>query len=155
MYRILILTSLFMLTLAVSGWAQHSADEEELIRLLTEFLQGASVNDASVHDRFWADDLVYTSSSGERFGKTHIMRNLETAPQYEAEDEEPPVIFHAEDIDVRLFGDAAVVAFRLVATSGDEDEGEVETANYFNTGTFIKREGKWQAVAWQATRIPE
>ncbi len=27
--------------------------------------------------------------------------------------------------------------------------------NYFNTGTFLKREGKWQAVAWQATIIPK
>jgi hypothetical protein len=27
-------------------------------------------------------------------------------------------------------------------------------ANYFNTGTFLKRGGKWQAVGWQATRIP-
>jgi hypothetical protein len=27
-------------------------------------------------------------------------------------------------------------------------------ANYFNTGTFVKRDNKWQAVAWQATKIP-
>jgi hypothetical protein len=25
---------------------------------------------------------------------------------------------------------------------------------YFNTGTFRKRDGEWRAVAWQATRIP-
>ena len=25
---------------------------------------------------------------------------------------------------------------------------------FYNTGTFVKRRGRWQAVAWQATRIP-
>jgi hypothetical protein len=27
--------------------------------------------------------------------------------------------------------------------------------NYYNTGTFVNRNSQWQAVAWQATRIPE
>jgi len=25
---------------------------------------------------------------------------------------------------------------------------------YFNTGTFLRRNGAWQVVAWQATAIP-
>ncbi|MBO0856941.1 MAG: hypothetical protein J2P21_00500 [Chloracidobacterium sp.] len=25
--------------------------------------------------------------------------------------------------------------------------------SYLNTGTFLKRTGKWQAVSWQATRM--
>jgi hypothetical protein len=25
---------------------------------------------------------------------------------------------------------------------------------YFNTGTFLKRDGEWRALAWQATVIP-
>ena len=28
-------------------------------------------------------------------------------------------------------------------------------AKYLNTGTFAKRGGKWQAVAWQATRLQD
>jgi hypothetical protein len=27
--------------------------------------------------------------------------------------------------------------------------------NYFNTGTFLRRDGLWQVVAWQATRMPD
>ena len=30
-----------------------------------------------------------------------------------------------------------------------------QTLNYFNTGTFLRRDGLWQVVAWQATRIPD
>jgi hypothetical protein len=36
---------------------------------------------------------------------------------------------------------------------GTPDDGS-EAKNYFNTGTFLKRGGNWQAVAWQATVIP-
>jgi ribonuclease BN (tRNA processing enzyme) len=31
----------------------------------------------------------------------------------------------------------------------------VETARYLNTGTFVKRDGRWRVVAWQATRMAE
>jgi hypothetical protein len=35
-----------------------------------------------------------------------------------------------------------------------EKAGKKEVKNYFNTGTFLKRNGKWQAAGWQATAIP-
>jgi len=34
------------------------------------------------------------------------------------------------------------------------NQGKAETVYFRNTGTFLKRNGKWQAVAWQATRVP-
>jgi len=46
-----------------------------------------------------------------------------------------------------------VVAFRLVATPVDKF-GEDAILNYLNTGTFLKRNGIWQVVAWQATQMP-
>jgi hypothetical protein len=30
----------------------------------------------------------------------------------------------------------------------------MQVANFLNTGTFLKRNGKWQAVASQATKMP-
>jgi hypothetical protein len=40
----------------------------------------------------------------------------------------------------------------LVGTT--QRAGKTEVAKFFNTGTFLKRNGKWQVVGWQATRIP-
>src|SRR5262245_4807134 len=56
----------------------HSAapDAEELTKLLRQFLEGASKNDLDAHNRFWADDLIYTSSSGRRLGKKDIIREV-------------------------------------------------------------------------------
>ncbi|MGH9902936.1 MAG: hypothetical protein ACRD68_14105, partial [Pyrinomonadaceae bacterium] len=60
--------------------AQTAPDAAELTRLLKEFLAGASRNDASVHDRFWAEDLIYTGSSGRRVGKADLKRVERPAP---------------------------------------------------------------------------
>jgi hypothetical protein len=32
---------------------------------------------------------------------------------------------------------------------------EDQLTHYLNTGTFLKRDGKWQAVGWQATTVPK
>ena len=53
-------------------------DEAELTRLLRAFLAGAS--DLAAHERFWADELVYTGSSGRRIGKADIVRDLHAPP---------------------------------------------------------------------------
>jgi len=128
----------------------HAADDSaELATLLNEFLAGASVNDAAAHERFWADDLVYTSSGGERFGKQAILDGLRAE---NAETAEPQVVYSAEDVSIRLYDDMAVVAFRLLGTAQGDPGG---VTHYLNTGTFQKREGEWQAVAWQATRVPQ
>ena len=132
-----------LLLLAVSPVAGATSEEETLTRILNEFLAGASVHDAAAHERCWEDDLVYTSSAGLRVGKADILEGLD--PDDEAAAEEPEVVYSAEDIRIRQYGDTAVVAFRLLG-AGQE---------YFNTGTFVKREGEWRVVAWQATIIPK
>ncbi len=126
-----------------------SGNEErgQLVALLEQFL--ATSHTKAAHERFWSDDLVYTSSSGTRFGKADILEGF-TADASAGQDE-PTVVYSGEDVDVRIYGSTAVVAFRLVGTPADES---AETAYYFNTGTFVNRGGEWRAVAWQATKIP-
>ncbi|SHE98999.1 conserved hypothetical protein [Microbulbifer donghaiensis] len=140
--RTLICTLLFTLCAAQAS----AGDREQLQQKLDAFLAGAA-GDADVHQRFWADDLIYTSSSGKRFGKEVIMQGLEAA-----KGQPVTASYRAEEVDIRLFDDIAVVAFKLVGE--DRSSGEPETSHYFNTGTFVKRDGEWRAVAWQATKIP-
>ena len=146
--------SIFVLVLAAtfSGQAQSAPDAAELTRLLNEFLVGAGKNDAAVHDRFWADDLIYTRSAGARINKAELMKGVRTAPP--AKPTDPVSTYTAEDIKIQQYGNAAVVAFRLVSTTTKTD-GTTTTGNNLNTGTFIKRKGKWQVVAWQSTIVPK
>lgn len=139
-----ILKIVFLLygSLALAGAAASDADA--LTEMLHEFLANAYVEAA--HERFWARDLVYTSSNGRRFGKADILAGF---ADEDATGEPPTVVYSAADIDVRVFDGTAVVAFRLIGTPSDG----APALEYFNTGTFLKRDGRWQVVAWQATTI--
>jgi NAD(P)-dependent dehydrogenase (short-subunit alcohol dehydrogenase family)/ketosteroid isomerase-like protein len=120
-------------------------DTEELAALVHDFL--ARADEEAAHQRFWADDLVYTSSNGTRFGKSKIMEGFSEPA---ADDDGPATEYAGEDVNVQVFGTTAVVTFKLVGTPADGSAA----LNYFNTGTFQKRGGEWKAVAWQATVIP-
>ncbi|MFP8487973.1 nuclear transport factor 2 family protein [Gracilimonas sp. Q87] len=143
-----VLTLLFLFfTLTLS--AQNANDKKLLTGLLDEFLEGASYNDPEIHDRFWAEDLIYTGSAGNRMGKSEIMSGMKGSADYSSE---PEVMYHGEDVQINVYGESAVVAFKLVAV----DKSSLgERMEFYNTGTFIKRNAEWKAVAWQATRIPE
>lgn len=130
--------------------AQTAPDAAELTKLLNKFLAGASRNDAAIHNRFWADDLIYTRSSGRRTDKAEIIRGLSSAPALKPGD--PLTTYSAEDVRIQQYGNTAIVAFRLISTT--MKGGGTEVANNLNTGTFLKRNGKWQVVAWQSTRMP-
>ena len=127
-------------------------DAAELTKLLKDFLAGAGRNDVAMHDRFWADDLIYTGSIGRRIGKADIMREVRAEGPPKAGDES--TVYTAEDIRIQQYENTAIVAFRLVSTS-TEKGGTKKIANYLNSGTFLKRNGKWQVVNWQATAIPK
>lgn len=136
------LPALVLMLLSVSVMA---SDADDLKAMLQDFL--ANADKAEAHERFWAEDLVYSSSAGLRFGKAEIMSGFEDA---EASDAPPAVVYSGDEVDVRLYGDTAVVAFKLVGTPSDGSA----VLYYYNTGTFLKRDGVWKAVAWQATKIP-
>ena len=145
----MIAKSLFMIGLLAFVPPAGASDTDDLRKMLDKFLAG--VTKAETHDRFWADDLIYTSSRGTRTTKADIMSGFSAAE--EEQGDEPGPVFSAEDVQIQVYDDTAVVAFRLVATppTGSEEMG---IQNYLNTGTFLKRNDVWQVVAWQATIVP-
>src|SRR5688500_8501543 len=138
-----LLTVAIILVYAIGVFGQAAPDAPVLRKMLTEFLDGASRNDAAVHDRFWAEDVIYTRGAGQRTKKAEIMKGVRSAPAPKPDD--PKTIYTAEDVQIKQFGSTAVVAFRLV---GKTDSGDnVSVQEFYNTGTFVKRRGRWQAVA--------
>jgi hypothetical protein len=147
----LLSSAMAILVLTLGLHAQTAPDTAEITSLLKEFLAGASRNDASIHDRFWAEDLIYTGSAGRRRSKAEIMSDVRSAPAPKPGD--PQTAFAAEDIRIQQYGNTAILAFRLVGTTGEKDK--TTTANFLNSGTLLKRNGRWQVVSWQATRVPD
>src|SRR6266513_2159660 len=146
----------FLIALAMTSptaaGAQTAPAAGELKQLLNEFLKAASTNNRAVFDRFFAEDVLYTRASGVTITKADIMRSLDS-PQAGSADAEhaqqrAASTYDSENVTVHQYGDMAVVNFTLVARPTDGSAGQ----HYRNTGTFVKRDGRWQAVAWQATK---
>ncbi|MCT8126304.1 nuclear transport factor 2 family protein [Alishewanella sp. BS5-314] len=136
--------AIFITLLLLMSSTAYADDRAELTALLAEFLDGATRNDPAVHDKYWAEELIYTSSAGRRFGKAELMQGVNSRGELPAA--EISMRYSSEDLQILQYGDTAVVAFTLVGTSAQE------TLRFLNSGTFVKRNGKWQAVNWQATR---
>ena len=118
-----------------------------VLMLLRDFLGAVARADKKVFESFFADDVIYTGSTGMTMGKAEIMKGLEGRA------DDLKATYRAENITVHPYTDMAVVNFRMVMH--DENGGKRKTAYFRNTGTFLKRNGKWQVVAWHATEIPQ
>ncbi|MGH8030534.1 MAG: nuclear transport factor 2 family protein [Arenimonas sp.] len=151
-------------TSVVARDAATSTDIAAITSMVNDFLE--HVDQRDTHDRFWATDLVYTSSSGEVTDKASIMKGFEAPPEAAeapAEDAKTadatpatgapaptPDRYAAEDLVVRPYGDAAALTFRLVHIAPDG-----KRSFYRNSGMLLRRDGRWQVVTWQATKVPE
>lgn len=164
--QILVFTAAVVAVLAAAAGAGQASDgvpvtpprdpektRAEITELLQHFLAPGVNPTRAAHERFWAEDLVYTSSAGKVTNKAEILKSFDAAPEPEAaKASEPEPVYSAEDVAVRsygLAGEVAALTFRLVARAAD---GTVQ--QYRNSGTFVLRDGKWQAVTWQATKVP-
>jgi uncharacterized protein DUF4440 len=129
---------------AVTMSAEDQTTAKQVEQLVREFLANVPKNDPKVFQEFFADDVIYTRSAGVTVTKADILKNIDVRAT-----NEPQATYAADDFTVHPYGTMAVVNFRLIQHNGTQ-------TNYFrNTGTFLKRNGKWQAVAWQATKVPE
>lgn len=139
------------LLLVLSARAAEATPSPAAIReLLADFLTHNS--DPARHRNFWADDLVYTSALGVVRGKAEVMKSVgEAAAKPAPADAKPSLrpVYTAEDIQIRPYAGFAALNFRLVARNPD---GTTDT--YRNSGTFVYRDGRWQVVTWQATKVP-
>lgn len=123
--------------------AQDQAVVLQVTQTVRDFLAAVPKNDPKVFEDFFADDVLYTRAVGVTVTKADILKNIGVRAA-----NEPAATYEGDDFTVHPYGKMAVVNFRLVQHNGAE-------TNYFrNTGTFMKRNGKWQAVAWQATKVP-
>ena len=100
--------------------------------------------DAAALDSLLADDVTYVRSSGAVDGKAEYLRALGATGQYALDSLVPA------DLSVRVFGEAAVVTGRLIVKL------RAQPAPYAIrfTDVWARRRGRWQLVAFQATRLP-
>jgi ketosteroid isomerase-like protein len=157
--RIRVAVASLLLLLIPAAWPQSAPPQitgdnttgMQLVAMLNQFMKDATTNNAAGFDKFFADDVIYTRSAGSITTKAEIMKSLgRPRPAAEAS-----TVFSAEDVTVHVYPDTAVVAFQLVSTATYSVNMTPQITRYRNTGVFLKRSGRWQVVAWQATKEPD
>ena len=125
--------------------ASQSGNTEQAIRQLVSELDNAQQqHDTATLDRIWADDLTFTNPAGEVLTKAQRLASRKSG-------ETKSESFRSDDVQVRLYGDTAVVTSR--ATVKGQRQGQDIGGQFRITSVYVKRQGRWQLVAGQATRI--
>jgi hypothetical protein len=120
--------------------------EQELRQVERDRFAAMVKRDAAVIDNLLAPELIYTHGDGRVIDKATFVAELKSGDfQY--------VSIEPTDVNVRVFGDAAVVtggAGMQVINKGVPAQIRIRYTN-----TQVRRNGSWQMVAWQATRLAQ
>ena len=118
---------------------------DEVARLLTDitrqWLQANMTHDPRILQKNLADDYQNMRPTGRFSTKADEIANVKAKPNAPCKLQSD----HLDDIKVRVFGDVAVVYGweTFVAKCPDK----VKTGHYFWSDVWLKRSGRWQAVA--------
>jgi ketosteroid isomerase-like protein len=134
-----------LLFAAVLAAIQVVPPSEELAQIQQRLMRAWVERDRAYIDSVLAADWTTTDPSGHVLTKADIMRQA-----FESDDRrvESGTI---DDVRVRLFGDTAVVTGRTMAVGSYKGARGAATLRF--TDVFVKRDGRWQAVASQGTLI--
>jgi ketosteroid isomerase-like protein len=118
--------------------------EQALITLEKRWNDSWVKRDPPFLDRILADDYIGTRSDGSVFSKAQEIADMKS-------NESVVAYITSDDFMVRVYGDAAVVTFRL--TTKEENKGKDISGQYRTTNTWVKRAGRWQCVASHGSEI--
>ena len=124
-----------------------SQSEQEVRKLEREWLDAYERRDADAMNRIVADDFKLTRSNGSVETKADILAALKAA----RDSGRPEPKFSTEDVQSRIEGDRIILTGRFIQRM--ERDGQTRTMEARYTDTYVKRQGRWQVVASQLTRI--
>ena len=127
--------------------AQATQDEQELRRLEDEWLGSYVRGDKATFDRIVADDFTGTDESAKLRNKTQERELLQVPPN------SIKTSLTNEDVQVRIYGNAAIVTGRIVVKTQLSGQSEIGFQSRF-TDTFLKRQERWQVSARHYSRLP-
>lgn len=126
-----------------------SSDASEVVKLLADIEQRLAVawveGDSLFIEQTLADDWSVTDLTGRVLTKTEVLEEAFSSKDRQV------VSMSIDDVSVRPFDDWAIVTGRTKAAG--EYQGEAAEVTLRFTDVFVKRHGKWQVVASQATLI--
>jgi uncharacterized protein (TIGR02246 family) len=139
--------STFAFTQTNSGGAgQDTKIEQEIRRLEREWFDSYVRGDRAAFDRIVADDAVMTYGNGKVGNKSEAIAEIK-APA------DASYSLTSDDVKVRVYGDTAIVTGRVTEKGTFNGRSLNSQSRY--TDVWVKRNGRWQVVAAQNTRLPQ
>ncbi len=121
-------------------------DEQEILQTERRRFEAMVKGDLATLERILADDLQYTHSNGVFDTKASFIATLKSGElQYQG--------VTPEDLCARVYGSTAVVTG--VSLMNVRVRGQQASFRVRFTDVYVKRDDRWQMVAWHATRLPE
>ncbi|MBC7911888.1 MAG: aspartyl protease family protein [Pyrinomonadaceae bacterium] len=124
-----------------------SSAEREVRKLEREWLDAYEKHDAEAMNRILSDDFKLTFSNGSVQTKADVLAQLKSA----RDSSRPSPKFMTEEVQSRVEGDTVILTGRLIQQM--ERDGQTRTMQMRYTDTYAKRQGRWQVIASQLTRI--
>lgn len=125
-----------------------SPAEQEVRKLEREWLDAYEKRDAEAMNRIVADDFKLTFSDGRVQTKADILAQLKS----EKDSGRPSPKLSTEDVQSRAEGsDKVILTGRFIQRM--ERDGQARMMQMRYTDTYARREGRWQVISSQLTRI--
>jgi uncharacterized protein (TIGR02246 family) len=126
-------------------YASDTAKDQKAVLTIDQERTDAQIKqDAATLDRLLGDDLTYVHASGLVQSKAEFIADLKSSKRvYKS------VI--NSDVNVRLLQDAAVITAKSeisVSFEGKENDLSLQVIE-----VYAKRNGRWQLIAYQSTRL--
>jgi ketosteroid isomerase-like protein len=147
MRGLLVLAIALLCSLSMSlSVAQETSVENQIKKLEQDWAQALLKGDAASLDRYEAEDIINTDPSGRVTDRTQDKKDLSSGDlKFQS--------VELSDLKVRVYGNAAVATG--VSTGKASFKGQETNGSYRFTDTWIKRNGTWQAVASQGTKVQQ
>jgi len=125
---------------------QTGSVEQELIKLVQDWMDAEVKADMAFLDQFIAEDCVITDPVGAVWTKAQFLSGLKSG-------EGAVISAVLDNVKARVYGDAAVVTGRM--TARQTLKGQDISGSYQCTDTLIKKAGRWQCVAIHISKITQ
>jgi ketosteroid isomerase-like protein len=137
---------MFAAAAALLGQAQSdkNAIEQTLVQMEHDWSQADTQKDAAALDRILADDWIGIDFEGTVLTKSQALQGIRS----DSTVLESTVL---GDIKVRIYGNTAIVTG--TDTEKSEYHGKDSSGKYLWTDVFVLRDGRWQAVSSQSTKL--
>jgi uncharacterized protein (TIGR02246 family) len=133
---------------APAGGESDEAGRRAVSQLEDEWAKALEAHDTTVLAGVVAPDFHGTADSGKTFGRADVLRDAaDTAVRMRD--------VRDQDRQIRIYGQGTVAVVTAHGSWTAEKGGRSEQLHGAYTETWVKRDGRWQAVAGHYSNVPQ